>query len=104
MSWHIATDEDQHSQLISTFIDSYISLKKTGNRRQVLVKFFELDYNFDFFVHQMMNSLLTAVIPLDFAISVVFDFLIEGQKSIFKFMYGLIKSNKKFILSLKSKD
>jgi hypothetical protein len=104
LGWHVATDEDDHAQLISTFIDSYISLKKNGNRRQVLVKFYELQYNFDFFVHQMMNSLLTVVIPIDFAIPVIFNYLIEGQKGIFKSMYGLIKSNKQFIVSLNSKD
>ena len=100
----MATDEDDHSQLISTFIDSYISLKKTGNRRKVLVKFFDIEYNFDYFVHQMMKSLLTIVIPIDFAIPVIFNYLIEGQKSIFKCMYGFIKSNKDFILNLKTKD
>ena len=51
----------------------------------------------------MLNSLTTCIVPLDIAIHISFIFLLEGVKAVFRFMYSIIKTNKSFILGLKTK-
>lgn len=70
----------------------------------MLNKCYELQFNFDLLIHSMLNSLCTNVVPLDIAIHVVSLFLVEGQKTLFRFMYAAIKCNKDFFVQLESKE
>ena len=106
LRWHISSNASEHAQLIATFISCYISIHKNysmNKQRKVLDKCQQLDFNFDILVHSMLNSLATCIVPLDIAIHLSFIFLMEGMKSLFRFMYAVIKSNKAFILGLKTK-
>jgi hypothetical protein len=93
--------------LISTFIDGYIDVKYQGlgakKGRSVLDKCVKLGFNFDMLVHSMLTSLTTNIVPLDIALHEAMVFLLEGQKTLFRFVYAVIKCNKDFILGLEDK-
>ena len=91
--------------MIATFIDSFITIDHAliSKETKILNKCQSLDFNFDILVHSMLNSLATCIIPLDIAIHISFIFLMEGVKSLFRFMYSCIKFNKRLILNLDSK-
>lgn len=52
----------------------------------------------------MLNSLLTNLVPIDIASDIVIVFLVEGQKTLFRFIISLLRYNKDFINSLLSKE
>ena len=105
LRWYISSNAKEHAQLIATFIDSFIDLEHQliSKQTKILNKCQSLDFNFDILIHSMLNSLVTCFVPLDIAIHISFIFLMEGMKSIFRFMYSCIKFNKKLILNLNSK-
>ena len=63
-------------------------------------KFFELEMNFDLTVHVLLSSLLTNILPLDITIHMVFMFLIEGQKVLFRMIIATLNSCRPFIIDL----
>lgn len=71
-------DAQDHTQLISTFTDFYLEHGLFKSRRDVVNHFFKIEFNFDFLVHSLLNSMLTSVLPLDIAIHVSMMFLMEG--------------------------
>ena len=82
----------------------YISINKETSKnkeKKILKKFEELDINFDEIVHLMFNSICSIFLPIDIVIDLVFIFLFEGQKSLFRFLYSTLKMNKSFIINLK---
>jgi len=108
LRWHIPTDGGDHAQLISTFIDGYIEIKYQGfganKGRSILDKCYNLEFNFDMLIHQMLNTLCTNIVPLEVALHIATVFLLEGQKTLFRFMYSVIKCNKDFFLALDTKQ
>lgn len=52
----------------------------------------------------MLNSLLTNLVPIDIASDIVIVFLVEGQKTLFRFIISLLRYNKDFINSLLTKE
>ena len=52
----------------------------------------------------MLNSLCTNILPLEISIHLTMIFLVEGQKSLFRAMYSILKCNKKFILNIDNKN
>ena len=70
-------------------------------RRDVVDHFFKIEYNFDFLVHSLMNSMLTSVLPLDFAIHLSLTFLMEGQKVLFRVIFGLLEMHRNYLIKTK---
>lgn len=99
LRWHIARNAKDHSHLISTFINFYVdrSIKK---KRTILIKCLELGLNFDVLLHQMLNTLCTCVLPLDLSIHIAFVFVIEGQKTLIRIIYAILKLSKDFFKEL----
>jgi hypothetical protein len=106
LRWHVAADHSDHALLVSTFIEGYIEIKYRGfgakKSRSVLDKCSELGFGFDLLVHSLLGSLCTSVVPLDIALHIASVFLLEGQKSLFRFAYAVIKCNKEWLLNLTS--
>ena len=99
LRWHIAHDATDHALLISTFIDFYID-KSINKKRRILMKCFELNFNFDLLVHQLLNTLCSCVLPLDISIHIAFTFIIEGQKVLLRYIYAVLALTKDFFASL----
>lgn len=79
LRWHIPQNSEDHAQLIATFIDYYIRIKKTyGSKRQILEKCFQLEFNFDLLIHSMLNSLCMNLVPIEYATHISMIYLLEG--------------------------
>ena len=102
LRWYIPQDASDHAQLISTFINCYVEMTLKKNR-SLISKCMELQLNFDLIVHSLLNSLLTSVVPIDIAADIVLVFLIEGQKTLFRFIISLLRCNKDYINGLETK-
>ena len=64
-----------------TYIDFYLDKGVNGyllNSKKLMAKCEQLDFNFDYIVNLLLDSMLTAVLPLDLAIYVATVFLFEG--------------------------
>ena len=105
LRWHIPTNAEDHTQLISTFIAGYMNIKqeKKKGQKTILEKCYEIQLNFDQLIHNMLNSMLTCVLPLDLAIHVTWMFIMEGQKALFRSVYAVLKYSRDVIAAVNTK-
>lgn len=60
--------------------------------------------SFDLILHQLFNSLCQSVLTLEQSIHIMFNFLLEGQKLLFRMVFAILKSNNAFLLKMVSKQ
>ena len=107
LKWHVPLTNREHAQVVMTYIDFYTSkssgLKGAGSGKQLIKKCDDLGLNFDKIVNLMLNSLTTALLPIDLSIYAMTVFIFEGQKSLIRFIYSSLKNSKTQFLQVESK-
>jgi hypothetical protein len=94
--WHFTFEKGQYFKLLSTFVRSYMNTT-IRKKRSVLLHLNKINFDFNKLVDVSFRTLLTAFLPLPVAIDILFMFLVEGNKIIFRFTYALLKCQKKYI-------
>lgn len=101
LRWHIPKDEYDHGQLISAFLDMWM---RHQSSKKVMKHFFNANINLDLILHHLFNSLLQSVLTLEQSIHILMNFMLEGQKLLFRMVYAVIKINGDSMLKIKSKQ
>lgn len=100
MHWYFPVDMSSYSRDLATFVDAY--LKSTLRKKRTILKHCK-DIHFDFtkFVDGGFKTFLTNYLPLTTMLEFLIIFIVEGREGLYRFMYGLLKSQKEYIVSIK---
>mmetsp|Transcript_44325 Transcript_44325/g.60122 ORF Transcript_44325/g.60122 Transcript_44325/m.60122 type:complete len:87 (+) Transcript_44325:644-904(+) len=83
--------------LLANFMITYV--KKTAKTdKKVLNHFQKIDFDPTRIIDETYRTLLSSLLPLDNTIEIVYMFIMEGNKLLYRFTYALLRLNRKFIL------
>lgn len=99
--WHLTLEKSQYFRLLSIFIKSYLKTTLRG-KRSVLIHMNKIGFDFTKYVDVAFKSLLTSFVSLPIAIDILFMYLVEGVKILFRFTYAVMKCNKAFIKKIQN--
>jgi hypothetical protein len=96
LRWHVPIEQSQYTKTIKTFLDCYFEGVVLGERS--LVKFCrENHFDFTKLIDSGFRSLMTNYLDLNCMSDAIVIFLTEGQKSLIRFQYAVLKIHKDFI-------
>lgn len=102
LRWHIPSDELDQGQIISAFLDTYNTYANKTQRTQMMKHFYDKDISFDMILHSLFNTLCQSVLTLEESWHILTNFMLEGQKLLFRMIFSLIKMNHSFLVKVES--
>ena len=96
LRWHIPLDQKSFQKTVSTYLTAYMQ-GVTFGERSLLVYCRDNHFDFTQLVDSGFRTLMTNYLNLDNMTDLILVFLSEGQKSLFRYLYAILKIHKDFI-------